>query len=304
MSNRRVNPGDRVEVSHRTWNDLLRTQDAVRGMQRRPGTPAVLVGPRQTGIVWVKNNRTAQGGDDGSLAQFSVLGIDGPIFTPTENATLFRSRVVLKGTTPAAPTHAGKFVVLLEPLRAGLIGRGYIDGVCPARVRLRSANDAYADVINGDASSLQGGNWGAARIIWAEPLAQGEAYPIVKLCIVQLGMPHAAVSARVTGNCVGGGKYNGKIAIGRYAPTDATWLDEDLALPEQMTLPQDDDCIIVNVVESGFNSHILTAAGSTFNLWHKGHVKGYMPVDQTPHSGKPIVEIYSHGSSDCYDDAE
>lgn len=48
----------------------------------------------------------------------------GANFTPSDNKDGFKNQAVLAGVTSAADDHAGRFVILLEPLADGKIGRG------------------------------------------------------------------------------------------------------------------------------------------------------------------------------------
>ncbi len=135
---------------------------------------------RQTGIVLVRN-------DSGSdRDRFDVLGVDGPLIEPVDNALEFQGHVVaLKGVVPSA-THVGRFVVLLEPLLNGVIGRGFIDGVSPARVEMVDETHAYADVKPGDPTLLQSASTGLARLLWIEP--EGDRVdPDIAWTIVRMG---------------------------------------------------------------------------------------------------------------------
>ena len=159
-----VRPGQKVKISAPAWNGAM---NAARAHQQSTAAGASAGTPKQqfpqTGIVLVKNN---SGGDLGML---SVLGIDGPLFDPTDSAAVneFKSRVVLKGITPSATTHKGKFVILREPLKAGAIGEAYAAGCCPAKVNVVATGDTSADVSDGSSASLKSGG-GSAKILWKE----------------------------------------------------------------------------------------------------------------------------------------
>ena len=53
-----------------------------------------------------------------------MLGIDSPVISPTDNETEFKNTVALSCVAPTS-SHAGKFVVLLEPLADGRMGKAY-----------------------------------------------------------------------------------------------------------------------------------------------------------------------------------
>ena len=73
---------------------------------------------RQASVILVKNTS----GQDQD--RFAVLGIDAPIIAPGAdgNEEEFKRQVALSCVTPTAE-HAGRFVVLQEPLADGAIGR-------------------------------------------------------------------------------------------------------------------------------------------------------------------------------------
>jgi hypothetical protein len=46
---------------------------------------------------------------------------------------------------PTAASHWGNFVVLAEPTRNGVLGMGWLSGVCPVKVDIANANHGHAD---------------------------------------------------------------------------------------------------------------------------------------------------------------
>jgi len=134
--------------------------------------------------VHVKN---ASGAD---RARFAVLGIDSPIFSPSEAADNFANQVALVGVTPTAD-HAGKFVVLLEPIADGEIGQAVVSGVTPVKVNVTDEAHTRADVQAGQAGYLASGDSGSALILWKEA-GTGE-----KWALVNLGMPSGEAGSTV-----------------------------------------------------------------------------------------------------------
>ena len=106
---RKVKSGDPLKIPAATFNTFV---DSARDyLQRQQGAAQKPTQAfRQTGIVPVKN------GSGTDAARFAVLGIDGPIFTPTDSLDSFKNTIALKGITPAAASHAGKFAILQEPV--------------------------------------------------------------------------------------------------------------------------------------------------------------------------------------------
>ena len=117
---------------------------------------------RQAGIVLVKN------GSGADRQRFDVLGIDSPVITPTDNEDAFKNKVVLSGTTPSESDHLGRLAILLEPLANGKVGMACVAGVCAVHVDVQHEDHQFADIKDGDASSLQSRENGAATILWKE----------------------------------------------------------------------------------------------------------------------------------------
>ncbi len=188
MSLKKVKSGDTLRIPAHTFNTFI---DAARDFRSRQQGRAQNAQPgfRQNGIVLVKN---ASGSDRG---RFNVLGIDSPIFTPTDNEEEFKNRVALSGVTPAGADHTGKFVILLEPIANNEIGLACVHGVCPVKIDVTDEDQQYADISNGEAGKLKNSCTGAAQILWVEP-GTGE-----KWAIVRLGAPEAGpVLVKITGS--------------------------------------------------------------------------------------------------------
>ncbi|MCG3179670.1 MAG: hypothetical protein BIFFINMI_02011 [Phycisphaerae bacterium] len=169
---RKVKPGDPLRIPAATFNAFV---DAAEDLRRRQHDQFTGMQPdgRQTGVVPIKNNSGAD------LGRFAVLGIDGPIFTPADSEDGFKNRIALVGVTPVAPTHLGRFAILLEPVANGRIGQAAVAGVCVAKVDVQAEDDGFADVKDGSAASLKSGPSGAATILWKESGA-GEKWAIVR----------------------------------------------------------------------------------------------------------------------------
>jgi len=170
---KKVKTGDPLEIPARTFNTFVDAARAFQGRQRDQGqTPQARL-PRN-GIVPVKN---ASGAD---RERFDILGVDAPIFTPTDNEDSFKNQVALKGVIPTEADHAGRFAILLEPLKTGAIGLACVQGVCPVKVSVEDEDHPCADVNDGQVGSLKSGLSGAAFILWKES-GTGEKWAVVKL---------------------------------------------------------------------------------------------------------------------------
>jgi len=178
----KVQSRDPLKIPAATFNTFV---DSARDyLQRQQGTGGKATQTfRQTGIVLVKNNSGADRG------RFAALGIDASVFTPTESIDSFKNTVAVKCVTPAAG-HTGSFVVLLEPIIDGEIGRAVVSGVTPVKVDVADEAHAYADIAVGQAGYLASGESGSALILWKET-GTGQKWALVKI-----GMPSAEPSMR------------------------------------------------------------------------------------------------------------
>ena len=128
---------------------------------------------RQGDIIKVRN----QSGRD--LDRFAVLGIDSPIILPAVNDREFKNQVAINVVLPTE-NHAGQFVILLDPMRAGRMGRAWVSGVCPARIDVDEDWHQYVDIDAGNTDALKSKPDGAAQILWREP-ALGLRWAVVRL---------------------------------------------------------------------------------------------------------------------------
>jgi len=200
MSLRKVLPGEQFVAPAATWNAFIDAaqdyKDRTADIGRQP-----MAGFRSSGIVTVKN-------ESGSARrQFDVLGLGEPIFLPGGGGSSggnadqsFRNTVAFRGVMPSEDEHAGKFVVLIEPLAAGAVGKGCVSGVCQVRVNVTDEDHRFAEVSEGKADVLESGDTGSAKILWKED-GTGQ-----KWAVVHLGASASVVAiyARIT--AAGGGE--------------------------------------------------------------------------------------------------
>ena len=188
---KKVQSGDPLRIPAETLNTFI---DAARDFKarRQSRTREPQFDFRQTGIIPVKNNSGAD------RNRFDVLGIDRPIFAPVDSLASFQDRVALVGAVPTEADHFGRFVVLLEPLRAGAIGQACVSGVCQVRLNVLDEEHEFADVDDQCAENLQTGTSGSAFILWKEPAEYGDyggcydydygyGYEILRWAVVRIG---------------------------------------------------------------------------------------------------------------------
>jgi hypothetical protein len=145
---------------------LNRAQEAANIVlgQRPNGTAdGPSAGPVPYTPILAKNNTT------GAVRRWGVLSVAGVVFTPsgaTGNATQqFQDQPVLSG---GLPTGGSSFVVAVEPIAAGKIGRVAVAGVVQAKINVVSESDTFATAKDGDLTQLTSASSGEATILWKE----------------------------------------------------------------------------------------------------------------------------------------
>lgn len=171
---KRVRQGDSMQIPAAAWNACLDAAEAHRSGQ----TPPFVGGPqefRQADIVLVKNSS----GSD--VSRFGILGISGVIVTPAASLSQFQNKNAFTGVTPTTASHLGKFVICLDAIKNGQIGRAWVSGVCAVQINITDTSHKFADVKNGDRTKLASGSSGSARILYS-PGGTG-----TKWCGVRIG---------------------------------------------------------------------------------------------------------------------
>ncbi len=136
-------------------NDTIAAIATAEKFSRRQSSGLVNVGEID-GVVLVKND---SGSDASAL---DVLGISQPIILPSSDEMTFITRVAIKAVALSS-YYEGKFVILSEPIASGKIGRGWISGICPAKINVIDTDHRYADIVDGVLSSSESG---VCRILW------------------------------------------------------------------------------------------------------------------------------------------
>jgi len=170
---KKVTTGSPLTIPAAAYNAFIDAARAEQAHQGDQGVPGQAV-PRESGIVLIKNTT------ESDLDRFAILGIDSPIFTPDEAEQEFKNRVALKGVTPDIDDHLGRFAVLLEPLAAGRIGLGMVQGVTPVKVNIDAVSYRWADLCDAQTGYLEAGNEGSARILWIKS-GTGVKWAVVRL---------------------------------------------------------------------------------------------------------------------------
>jgi hypothetical protein len=174
--NGRVTPGPiKGQLSAAALNRAQEAADIVLGQRGNGMADGPSAGPpAYTGIL-AKNNTT------GTVRRWGVLSVAGVVFTPsgaTGNATQqFQDQPVLSG---GLPTGGSSFVVAVEPIAAGKIGRVAVAGVVQAKINITDAGHGFAKAKDGDLTQLTSADTGDAQILWKESGTGAGKWAIVR----------------------------------------------------------------------------------------------------------------------------
>ncbi len=158
---RKVRSGERLRIPAETFNSFIDSARDLKERRQRQGQASRGEAARHD-VVLIRNDS----GTD--RERFEILGVDSPIYGPTDNEEEFKNRPSLVGVTPTVADHKGKFVVLLEPVAYGELGRALVVGATPVTVDVTDEAHTFADVADGVATHLASGSEGTAAILWKE----------------------------------------------------------------------------------------------------------------------------------------
>jgi hypothetical protein len=183
---KKVQPGAKLRISAADYNGAM---DAAAWYDRNQRSlNAQFNGPfGYSQIALVKNNC----GED--RQRFEILGIGGVVMNPSTAEAGFLEKICVTGVTPVVGTHDHAFVVLLEPIADGKIGRCMIDGVTPARVTITTpsgSTDSYAGVSDSSLSpyTLVTGASGGAQVLWSGPGGSTDDWALIRIRSGTLGV--------------------------------------------------------------------------------------------------------------------
>lgn len=180
-----IQAGDPGPIPVTAWNrmlELVRRDQATRA--GRSGGGPMVDSVQATTTVLVQN-------DTGSAASHGYcLAVTDIPTDATTNPPEWLTRPVLTGDVPASTSDP--FVVLLEPLSDGAVGRAAIAGLALAQVDVTDTSHEYATPTAADATKLTSATSGPARILWTETGGTG-----TQACLLMLGDSSAGTSLTV-----------------------------------------------------------------------------------------------------------
>jgi hypothetical protein len=202
--------GDELSISATAFNALMDVAQREYGGAGSAGAGGAQVAGDHV-VCRVLNNSGA------AVDRFAVLGVDDAAITYADNPNAFKSVPIISGVTPTVPDFVGYFIITLEPIRDGKIGRCLLAGLVPVQIAVANAGDEWADVKDDDATQLQSGSAGAAQILWKE---SGTG---TKWAWVRLGPPAKLYEAKITAKTAinGGIRWKYTIELGRFDMTSS-----------------------------------------------------------------------------------
>jgi hypothetical protein len=170
---RKVAPGETLRIPAGAYNAFIDAAVDFQRRQREQGSQAKDV-QQIPGTVYIRNDSGAD------RARYEVLGVSGRLFPIEGTDGSFRDATAVTGVVPTESSHKGRFVILVEPITAGRVGRALAVGVCPVMLSISDPTHLYADVADGSPAGLVSGESGAAAILWAAS-SMGTGWALVRL---------------------------------------------------------------------------------------------------------------------------
>lgn len=189
----KLNQGDPVtKISRTVYNDTIDMLRWWKARFRTGGPGTAREADLNHGVFSCKN---ATGADQG---EYAVVGLDGPMLTPTENLDEFKNRTPLKGILPNVAAHAGKWGVFLNAIATNGISPLCASGVAPVRVYVTATTDKFCDVIEkrtvaGEDCYLGTGGSGE-QLMWLDPTA---SVSTIAWAIVRIGGGGGGLTCRI-----------------------------------------------------------------------------------------------------------
>jgi len=216
---RKVRSGDPMRIPAETYNAFI---DAANDTRRAGGTSTGRISgsPQSPNVIRIRN-------DTGEArSRYDVVAIGDPIITASQNENHFAEVVAMKGTTPTIPGDRGQWVILLEPLGAGKIGRALVAGVTACRVKMVDTDHTRCDVED-SSHTLASSTYGRGEILWTAASSDG----VTDWAVVRFPVDSPTIISEITGEASGGGGlYSAKrLQFSGSGLTDAstgeTWTD-------------------------------------------------------------------------------
>ncbi len=177
---RKVRAGQALRIPAAAYNAFVDAALDHRRRQRDALAPAA-VEAMHRGIVLVRNDSEEE------IDPYHVLAITGVLVVPDEEdqERTFQSRTPLTGEIATEQSSPLSFVLALEPIKPGKLGRSVITGVTPARVLIRDEHDTTCE-LSAEETILASTPMGGVPILWKEE-GTGEKWAVIEMGRPSLG---------------------------------------------------------------------------------------------------------------------
>jgi hypothetical protein len=171
---RKVRSGQALRIPAAAYNAFVEAAVTQRRRERNSGAgPALEPAPR--GIVLVRNDSEEE------IEPYHALAIAGVLVEPGEDdqERTFHRRTPLTGAIATEESPTLSFVVALQPIKPGKLGRCVLTGVTPARVLITNETDTTCELAAGE-TVLAGTPMGGIPILWKEA-GTGEKWAVIEM---------------------------------------------------------------------------------------------------------------------------
>lgn len=168
---KKVRVGEPLKITAKCWNRVLDT------ISTQPEYRTSAKDLTRTNLLVQVLNTTSS-----TVDVWGVLEVSGVVNDPTAGnsaAAQWHDTPIIKGTTPSGTT-AAKFVIAVEPIKAGKIGRAAIDGVVQCKLDVYAGTHEFA-FPQATTTALKTGSAGGALILWKESGTGNGKWALVRI---------------------------------------------------------------------------------------------------------------------------
>ncbi len=171
---RKVRAGQPLRIPAAAYNAFVDAAVDLRRRERNANAgPALELAQR--GIVLVRND------SDDDIEPYHALAITGVLVEPDseDQERTFHSRTPLTGEIATEESSSLSFVLALQPIKPGELGRCVLTGVTPARILIADETDTTCELATGE-TVLASTPMGGVPILWKEE-GTGEKWAVIEM---------------------------------------------------------------------------------------------------------------------------
>lgn len=168
---KKVRVGEPLRITAKCWNRVLDT------ISTQPEYRTSAKDFARTNLLVQVLNTTSS-----TIDVWGVLEVSGVVNDPTagnSSAAQWHDTPIITGTTPSGTT-AAKFVIAVEPIKAGKIGRAAIEGVVQCKLDIKAESDLFASA-QASTTALKSGPAGEAAILWKESGTGSDKWGLIRI---------------------------------------------------------------------------------------------------------------------------